>query len=728
MIVLDDTGFAQLGCFGAEFATPNIDRLAAGGLSYNRFHVTALCSPTRAALLTGRNAHAVGMGFLADIAMSHPGYTGRIPPSAATLPRLLRDAGWATMAIGKWHLAPRFERSAAGPFTHWPTGLGFERFYGVLHGGANFWTPNLAQDQHFIDPPAGPEDGYHLSVDLADQVIRHISDQKHAAPDKPFFCYYAEVATHAPHHVSPEWVEPYRGLFDDGWESLRHRIFERQVRSGIVPSDTTLTERPSWVPPWDELDPDARRLFARMHEVFAGFVSHTDAQIGRVLDHLEATGELDNTIVMLCSDNGASAEGGVVGSVNEHRFTKGLPESVEANLEWIDELGGPRTYNHYPWGWAWAGNTPFKLWKRYSWLGGTRTPLIVHWPEGIEAAGEVRTPFCHANDLMPTVLDACGVEVPDRVDGIVQQRLDGESLVPTFGDPTSPGTRTRQYFEVQGSRAMYLDGWKATTDHVGSAHADELALLEGSRAFEDDRWTLHDLTNDFSEAHDLAASHPERVAEMEAAWFAEADANDVLPLDDGFVGRVPAVIAPAYPPPRVARYRAGASRIADEMLPVMVRGFTMTVDATVGEGGAHGILAAWGDWTSGLALYGLDGHLVAALSLSGDPLELVSPHPIADSARSLGLGCRVTSADSCELSLFVDGHEVAASSLDRSLPNSWQNGGTGLIIGHDSGFPVSDAYRSPFPWTGVIDEVRIEVPDTRPASPSTLVEESLRSD
>ena len=383
VILLDDTGFAQLGCFGADFATPNIDRLAAGGLSYNRFHVTALCSPTRAALLTGRNHHAVGMGFLSDMTMGFPGYTARIPPSAAMLPRILRDAGWGTMAIGKWHLAPRGERSAAGPFTLWPTGVGFERYYGVLHGGANCWAPNLVRDQHYIDIPSHYDDGYHLSADLADQIVANITDQKHAAPEKPFFCYYAEVATHAPHHVTPEWVEPYRGMFDDGWERWRERAFDRQRISGIVPEGTTLTERPSWVQPWDELDDDARRLFARMHEVYAGFVTHTDAQIGRVIDHLEAIGELDNTIVILCSDNGASAEGGHVGSVNEHRFTKGLPESVAANLEWLDELGGPRTYNHYAWGWAWAGNSPLRLWKRYAWLGGTRTPW---WCTGLRAS------------------------------------------------------------------------------------------------------------------------------------------------------------------------------------------------------------------------------------------------------------------------------------------------------------------------------------------------------
>ena len=728
VILLDDTGFAQLGCFGADIATPNIDRLAANGLAYNRFHVTALCSPTRAALLTGRNAHAVGMGFLSDMGMGFPGYTARIPRSAAMLPRILRDAGWATMAVGKWHLAPRGERSAAGPFGLWPTGVGFERYYGILHGGANCWTPNLVRDQHYIDPPASPEDGYHLSADLADQIIHQITDQKHAAPDKPFFCYYAEAATHAPHHVAPQWVEPYRGAFDDGWERWRERTFARQLESGIVPEGTALTERPSWVQPWDTLDADAQHLFARMHEVYAGFVSHTDAQIGRVIDCLEAIGELDNTIVMLCSDNGASAEGGHVGSVNEHRFTKGLPESVAANLEWIDQLGGPRTYNHYAWGWAWAGNTPFRLWKRYAWLGGTRTPLIVHWPSGIASSGQVRPQFCHAIDLMPTVLDLCGVEAPESVDGVAQQPIDGASIAATFDDPTAPPPRESQYFEVQGSRAMYLSGWKATTDHVGAAHGDELALLSGSRSFSDDSWALFNLGQDFSEAHDLSAEHPEKSAELEAAWWEAAERYDVLPLDDGYASRVPAISPPAYPTPTAVRYRPGAGRIADEALPVLMRGFTITTGCTVEPGGASGVLWAMGDWTSGIALYCRNGCLVLALCLSGDQFQAATDSVIDASSTTLACRYELTSATSSAVTLLVDGQVAGSVELDRTLPNSWQNGGTGLIIGYDTGFPVCDDYEPPFTWNGTISYVDVSVLDAHPADPVQIAQESLNAD
>ncbi|MGW4801629.1 arylsulfatase, partial [Nonomuraea sp. NPDC004297] len=461
-IILDDTGFAQLGCYGSGIATPHIDRLAAGGLRYNRFHVTALCSPSRAAFLTGRNHHAVGMGFLADIPLNHHGYTARIPRSAATLPRILREHGYATLAVGKWHLTPRYERSAAGPFTHWPLGLGFERYYGFLQGDANHYAPNLVEDNHHVDPPATPEEGYHLTEDLIDRAIGYLDDLDQAAPGKPFFLYLGLGATHSPHHVTPEWAEPYRGRFDHGWDAWREEIFQRQLATGVVPPGTTLTPRPAWVPAWDDLDADRRRMYARQQEVFAGFLTHTDAQIGRLLDHLERIGSLDDTIVVLLSDNGASAEGGVEGSVNEHRFSAGVRESLRDNLARYDNWGGPRTYNHYAWGWAWAGNTPFHLWKRYTWLGGTRTPLIVHWPAGIRARGAVRDQVVHVNDLFPTLLDAAGITAPDVVDGIEQQPIDGAGFRATFDDPAAPAPRDTQYFEMLGSRSLIHGRWKVT--------------------------------------------------------------------------------------------------------------------------------------------------------------------------------------------------------------------------------------------------------------------------
>ncbi|MGH9026664.1 MAG: arylsulfatase, partial [Acidimicrobiia bacterium] len=510
LVVLDDLGFAQLGCFGSDLATPTIDRLASGGLRYQRFHVTSLCSPTRACLLTGRNHHSVGMGFLTDIPTGFPGYNGRIPKSAGTMPRVLRDAGYSTFAVGKWHLTPRWEEHAAGPFDRWPLGLGFERYYGFLAGDTNQWAPELVSDNGFIEPPRTPAEGYHLTEDLADRAIRLLRDQRHATPRKPFFLYFASGATHAPHHAPREWIEPYRGRFDGGWDVWRRQAFERQLATGVVPGGTTPTERPPWVDEWSSLGADERRVFARMMEVFAGFLTHTDAQIGRLVSELEASGDLDNTLFLLCSDNGASAEGGPHGSFNEHRFTHNQLDDFDETAKLIDELGGFRAYNHYPWGWAWAGNTPFRLWKRYSWLGGVRTPLVVHWPARIPEGGAVRSQFCHAVDVMPTVLDATGVAVPEQIDGAAQQPMAGASLTKSFEAADAPEPRSTQYFEMIGSRAIYHEGWKATTDHVGNQITVERDRMGGHHDFDADRWSLFDLTTDFSEAHDVADEHPER--------------------------------------------------------------------------------------------------------------------------------------------------------------------------------------------------------------------------
>ncbi|HEX8803602.1 MAG TPA: arylsulfatase, partial [Acidimicrobiales bacterium] len=431
VVLLDDTGFAHLGPYGSDVETPTVDRLAAEGLRYTRFHVTALCSPSRASLLTGRNHHAVGMGFLCDMPTGFPGYTTRLPRSAATLARILRDAGYSTLAVGKWHLTPRGDRTASGPFDTWPLGVGFERYYGFLHGDANHWTPTLVADNHYVEPPRRPEDGYHLSEDLVDTALRFVVDQQHATPGKPFLLYLAPGATHAPHHVAPGWADRYRGRFDDGWERARERAFARQVGASILPEGTTLPPRPPWIQAWDDLPADERRLYARFQEVFAGFLTHLDAQLGRLVAGLEELGVLDDTLVVLLSDNGASAEGGRVGTVNEHRFGFGYAEDLAENLAAIDDLGGWRSYNHYPWGWAWAGNAPFRLWKRYTWLGGTRAPLVVRYPREVADPGGLRRQFCHVVDLFPTILDACGVPAPEVVDGVAQQPVDGASLRPT---------------------------------------------------------------------------------------------------------------------------------------------------------------------------------------------------------------------------------------------------------------------------------------------------------
>ncbi|HEY7107297.1 MAG TPA: arylsulfatase [Acidimicrobiia bacterium] len=725
LVVLDDTGFAQLGCFGSSISTPHLDRLAAGGLRYNRFHVTALCSPTRACLLTGRNHHAVGVGYLTDIPTAYPGYTSRIPRSAATLPRLLRGAGYNTIAVGKWHLVPGGERSNAGPFDRWPLGLGFERYYGFLQGDTNHWSPNLVRDNHYVDPPRTPAEGYHLTEDLADAAIGYVQDQRNAAPNRPFFLYFALGATHAPHHVAPEWVAPYHGRFDSGWERERAATFARQQEQGVVPPGTVLGGRPSWIDDWDAMGEDERRVAARYQEVFAGFLTHTDAQIGRFVQFLEDIDELDDTLLIVTSDNGTSAEGGRAGTFNEHRFTLALTDSVAENLARLDEIGGVRAYNHYPWGWAWSGNTPLRLWKRYTWLGGVRTPLIVHWPSGIRARGETRSQFVHAVDVLPTVLDVCGVDAPPEVDGVPQQPIDGASIRATFDDADAPEPRDTQYFEMLGSRAIYRRGWKATTDHVSRGVADEEQLLEGSRDFAADTWALFALDDDFAEVHDVAADHPEVLAELQAVWQEEAERNRVFPLVDDLVGRFTNLLTPPNAPGTRSVYRPAGGPVPDDALPRMFGGFRLTasVDATAAP---DGILCALGDWTNGFAFYVAGARLVFALNRAGD-LRIVrgdAPVPVGRH----DLVCQYAASPEPAVTLLHDAQVVASVALDISVPMFWQHGGTALTLGYDRGLPVCDEYEVPFRWSGTVREVVIEVGSQVPPDPGTAVRVALASE
>jgi arylsulfatase A-like enzyme len=726
MIVLDDLGFAQLGCFGSNIATPAIDGLAGRGLRYNRFHVTALCSPTRACLLTGRNHHAVGMGFLTDIPTGFPGYDGRIPKSAGMLPRILRDAGYNTFAVGKWHLTPRWEENASGPFERWPLGLGFERYYGFLAGDTNQWAPELVCDNHFVEPPRGPADGYHLTEDLADRAIRYVQDQQQATPGRPFFLYFATGATHAPHQAPAEWIDRYRGHFDGGWEAWRAESFARQRQLGVVPDGTTLPERPSWVRGWDELSADERRLFARQMEVFAGFLSHTDDQIGRLIASLDELGVLDNTLLVLLSDNGTSAEGGPTGSVNEHRFTHDLLDDPEEQIARINDLGGFRAYNHYAWGWAWAGNTPLRLWKRYTWLGGVRTPLVVHWPARVTAGNDVRRQFCHAVDLMPTILDAAAVAVPDVIDGVQQIPVDGRSLAPTFDDADAPSPRRTQYFEMIGSRAIYHDGWKATTDHIGSQLTVERQLVPGSHDFDADHWALFDLERDFSEAHDLSQEHPERVRALVELWWAEAGRNNVLPLDDSFIARAVAMVPPPVPPQFRTVYRPGGGPISEESLPPIGAGFELFADVETAEA-AEGIVCALGDWNNGWAWYLLDGRLVVTFNVFGAPYRFASEPRVSAGRHALGVEFRHEQPAGGAVVLRVDGAGVAEGRLPVNLPFRWQIGGAGLLIGRDRGFPVCDDYEPPFPFSGTLHEVAFEIPSLAPSVPREEVEEQITS-
>lgn len=725
VIVFDDTGFAQLGPYGSDIATPHIDHLSDGGIRFNRFHVTALCSPTRASLLTGRNHHAVGVGFLVDTPMNYPGYSVELPKSSATLPRIMRDAGYSTLAVGKWHLTPRGERSPAGPFDRWPLGFGFERYYGFLQGDTNHWAPNLVSDNHYIDPPRRPEDGYHLTEDLAEQAMNMVLHQKHSAHDKPFFLYWGLGAMHAPHHVAEQWIEPYRGKFDDGWDRWRERAFARQVAEGVIPKDTVLTERPSWVTGWDDLSSDEQRMHTRGQEVFAGFLTHTDAQIGRFLTFLDEIGESENTIVLLLSDNGASAEGGKYGTFNEHRFTSRVPESVEENLRVSDEWGGFRSYNHYSWGWAWAGNAPLRLWKRYTWLGGCRTPLIVRWPTGIKARGETRDQFCHVVDLMPTVLEACGVDQPVAVDGVPQHPFDGKSLLTTFDDPTAPSPRSTQYFEMLGSRSIVHNGWKATTDHVSQGVVDEEELMTGSRDFATDHWALFRL-DDFSESEDVSSEHPDVAKALEEVWLIEAGKNQVLPLSEGLTSRLHAMVPPAYPPAARRIFYPGAP-VSEEAVPFLAGGFSVDVATEMIESTTNGVLCAFGDWNGGFALYVKDSHLCFALRPAGELAAIQSDAPLPRGEHVLGVRCH-PQPDGTDMQLVCDETVIGSSTSLLSIPFNFQHGGTQLRIGFDTGFPVVDDYAIPSKWVGRIHHVVVDASSHSVIPSAEVVANALRND
>jgi arylsulfatase A-like enzyme len=724
MVVLDDCGFAQLGCFGSEMETPHVDALAADGLRFNSYHVTALCSPTRSCLLTGRNHHAVGMGLFPEVPGASPGYSGRLPDGVRTLPGALRDSGYSTFAVGKWHITPLGERSAAGPFTRWPLGLGFEGYYGFLGAEANQWSPTLVADNHPIPAPANVGDGYHLAEDLAEQAMKMVRDQHQASPERPFFLYFAPAAPHAPHHVAPEWSGRYRGRFDDGWEAMRDRVFARQQELGVVPADTSLTPRPSWVRPWGQLSSEERALYARMHEVYAGVMSHVDAQIGRIVEAVSELGLGDDTIIMVMSDNGASAEGGPHGTLNEYAFTLGSDETVSGMFEQREQLGGNRFYNHYAWGWAWAGNTPFRLWKRYTWLGGTRTPLVVRWPNGIPDAGEVRPQFTHAVDMMPTLLELAGVETGG-------QQLDGKSLAPAFVDGRSEQPRT-QYFEILGSRSVYRDGWKVTTDHVISGAGAESELLEGSRDYDADRWSLFDLRNDFSESTDVSAERPALVESMIATWWEEAERNHVLPLVEGsFADMINAAKeADADGEPRtVYVYRPNTAPVHEDVGPNFAGGFSLTAEFGNGGDVPAGVICAQGDWNNGWALYVLDGRLHYALCRVGR-LHLVSSRELEGPIVSLGMWYQPAPEDGTggHVVLFANETTVGEQRIAARVPPLWQYGGSGLCIGYDEGLPVTDAYRPPFACAGALDRVVIEVRPSDDATARVPAEAVLRAD
>ena len=706
VLLLDDVGFAQIGCFGSDIATPTFDRLAAGGLRYRDFHTTAICSPTRACLLTGRNHHSNGVGIIQEMATGYPGYNGMVPRENGFLSEMLLAQGYATLGIGKWHLTLASEYASGASKARWPLSRGFERYYGFIGGKTNQWVPTLVHDSHYVDPPRRPEEGYHLNADLADRAIEYVTDLRTVAPDKPFFMYYCLGAGHAPHHVEPEWIERYRGRFDHGWERWREQVFARQLASGIVPPGTRLSPRPPWVKAWDGLSADARRLYARQMEVYAAFLEQTDQHVGRVIDFLERLGELDNTLVMLASDNGASAEGGEHGSFNENQFVNRVEPTIEQNLARLDDWGGVRSFPNYAWGWAWAGNTPLRRWKRYLHQGGMSDPLIVHWPRGIRARGEVRGQYVHVVDMAPTILDALGLEAPAMLGGVRQRPLEGVSFAHTFDDGQARTRKEAQYYEMIASRAIWVDGWKAVVEQPQGDPLTDEALAK-------QRWELYHVERDFSECDDLAAKHPDKLAELVERWWVEAGKYNVLPLDSRMQLRMAERKPGARPPGnRVVYYPGGAPQFEYTAVNLKNRSHTITAEVEIPDGGAAGVLLAHGSWFSGYSLYVKDARLVYVHTPMGlAEHRIVSTEPIPTGRQTLRFRFTRTGEHRGRGELFVGDRPVGAGEIPRTVPHVTETSGEGLCCGYDSGLPVTDDYVAPFRFTGRIAQVVVELDD-----------------
>ena len=709
MIILDDVGYGQLSPFGGPYRVPHIERLAQQGLRYTNFHTTALCSPTRAALLTGRNHHSVGMATITETASDQPGYSGRMPRNAGTLAQILKTQGYNTYALGKWHLTPVQETAPKGPFTQWPMGMGFDHWYGFHGGDTDQWSPALWDDTRAIEPPhEGP---YHLTTDLADHAVRFIEQQANSLT--PFFMYFATGAGHAPHQAPKEWIERNRGRFDEGWDVARERIFEKQKAMGLVPSHATLPPRNDAIQAWDDLSAEEKRLFTRMQEVHAGFIEHTDAEIGRILDALAATGKMEDTFIVLLSDNGASGEGGPAGSINEYKFANGVPDRLEDNLPLIDDLGSPKAFNHYPAGWAQAGNTPFRYWKQETHEGGVRDPLIVSWPKKITDHGGIRAQFSHVTDVMPTILGALRMAAPKTLNGHEQKPIEGTSMLPSFADPGASTAKKVQYFEMMGNRGIWADGWKAVAFHGRLPWLHGVVTLH---PFEDDTWELYDTAQDPTESRNLAALYPEKLKVMQQLFDAEAKKYQVYPLDDTSLGeRGEKRIADRARQVQEVSYDQTESRIPEALAPwVKKRSHTITAQVTIPKEGAEGVIVAAGGRFGGYALYIKDGKLYYSHNYLADHIytlessslvpegpvqlrfEFVKMPLLADETRGLGR-------------LYINDTLVGEAMIERTTPILYGVSET-FDIGSDTVTSVvPEMYQSPFPFNGTIEKVNFKL-------------------
>ncbi len=732
-IVWDDVGFAAMEPWGGLIETPTMNRLAKEGLTYTNMHTTALCSPTRACLLTGRNHTSNGMACITEGASGFPNANGHIPFECATIAEVLGENGFNTYMLGKWHLCAEDEMNMASSKRNWPVGRGFERFYGFLGAETNNWYPDLVHDNHPVDQPSSPtedgsEKGYHLSRDLTDKALEFIKDAKAVAPDRPFFMYFCPGAGHAPHHAPKEWAEKYRGKFEMGYERYRELVLERQKQMGLVPENTTLppinpigasadTKSPTGLPfppldyvkPWDALPENEKQLYRRMAEVYAGFLSYTDHQIGRIIDFLEESGQLDNTLVIVISDNGASGEGGPTGSVNENKVVNGVPDSLEHNLKYLDVLGSPLTYNHYPTGWAMAFNTPFKMWKRYSYNGGICDPFLIHWPKGIKSRGEVRHQYHHAIDIVPTILDVVGVEAPEVVMGYTQHPIEGVSMRYSFDEAKAPSARQTQFYSMLGSRGIWHQGWKAVTTHP---------TIAGWGNYEKDIWELYQTVEDRSECHNLAAQYPDKLQELINLWFFEAGKYQGFPLDDRLPLEIILTPRPQMTKPRERYiYYSDTAEIPEsQAVNIRNRSYSIRAEVEIPADGAEGVVFAHGSRFGGHAIYMMDGKMHYIYNWLGDiKQQVVSNKPVPTGASTLSAiftkeGENPPHVANGMLAIYINDEKVGEMKM-MTQPGKFSIAGEGLNVGRDGGEPVTGDYPGEYPWTftGKVKRVVVDV-------------------
>jgi arylsulfatase A-like enzyme len=718
VVLYDDTGLAAWSPFGGRINMPTLQRLADNGLMYSQWHTTALCSPSRSCLLTGRNHHVNRFACITEGSTGFPGAAARLPDQCATVGQVLQDNGYSTFWVGKSHQTPVEDISSGGSKSEWPVQKGFDRFYGFFGGETNQWYPDLVEDNRFIEQPSLPEQGYHLSIDLTDQALRMLRDQRSSNPSKPWYMWFCPGANHAPHQVSTEWADKYKGQFDDGYEAYREWVLARMIDKGILPKGTALTpinplsadvaNPADAVRPWNSLNPDEKRLFARMAEVYAGFSEFTDAQAARIIDYLEKTNQLDNTIIFYCADNGASGEGTPNGSVNENKFLNGYPDDLAENMKYLDVLGTPATYNHYPTGWAVAFSTPFQMFKRYSqFSGGTCDPLVISWPKGIKAKGQVRQQYHHAIDVVPTILDVAGLKMPEEYRGIKQYPVNGVSMRYSFDAADAPTTKKRQYYAMLGTRGIWQDGWKASALH---------APTSGHGHFDQDKWELFHVDEDRSESKNLADQNPDKLKELIGVWNQEAKDNFVLPLDDRKPIEILQDPRPEFEPARDRYVYFPDTAPVPEGVAVNIRGRSYKIVANVDiSNDAHGVLFAHGTRFGGHALFIKDGKLHYVYNFLGiKPEQDFVSGQLTPGKHSLGMEFTRESAGEYGESvgtttLYVDDKAVTKGPM-RAQVGLFSLCGSGLCVGYDTGDAVSQQYQYPGTFTGgTIQGVGIDV-------------------